>query len=85
VRLARDAFHPAGGVARKTLPPSLVRVRLVEEARFFVVRSSGTGGGTVTGVRLAGVFNVLQLLGANLIGFVLGVDGARYFAAHVRV
>ena len=27
-----------------------------------------------------GVFNVLLMMGANLAGFVLGVDGARYFA-----
>jgi hypothetical protein len=27
-----------------------------------------------------GVFNVLLIMGVNLVGFVLGVDGARYFA-----
>ena len=26
-----------------------------------------------------GVFNVLLMMGANLAGFVLGVDGAQYF------
>ncbi|KAH9962805.1 hypothetical protein BGW80DRAFT_1463403 [Lactifluus volemus] len=28
---------------------------------------------------LGGVFNILLLMGANLVGFVLGVDGAQYF------
>ena len=26
------------------------------------------------------MFNVLLIVGANLVGFILGVDGARYFA-----
>ena len=30
-----------------------------------------------------GVFNVLLMMGANLIGFVLGVDGAQYLAHEV--
>ena len=33
--------------------------------------------GTVT--TAGGVFNVLLIMGANMVGFVLGVDGARYF------
>jgi len=27
-----------------------------------------------------GVFNILLMMGANLVGFVLGMDGAQYFA-----
>ena len=29
---------------------------------------------------VGGVFNILLMMGANLVGFVLGVDGAQYFA-----
>ncbi|KAF8273494.1 MBOAT-domain-containing protein [Lactarius quietus] len=51
-------------VARKALPPSLFR------DKWWYRHACAAGG----------VFTVLLMMGANLVGFVLGVDGARYFA-----
>jgi len=67
VWLARGAVHPTGGRRKKTLPSSLFGNRWWY--RYACAAS--------------GVFNVLLMMGANLIGFVLGVDGARYFAREI--
>jgi len=32
---------------------------------------------------IGGVFNILMMMGANLVGFVVGMDGAQYLAYHI--
>jgi len=54
-------------VARRVLPPSMF------EERWWYRHACAAGG----------VFNVLLMMGANLIGFVLGMDGAQYLAHEV--
>ena len=72
-------------VAKKTFPPSLVRACLCVAGRrhrllFFFFEQFGDKWWYRHACAAGGVFNVLLMMGANLVGFVLGVDGARYFA-----
>ncbi len=75
--------------ARKALPPSLVRARASPCGRFWATCSMKSilsfctqfGDKWWYGHVCAadGMCNVLLMMGANLVGFVIGVDAARYF------
>jgi D-alanyl-lipoteichoic acid acyltransferase DltB (MBOAT superfamily) len=77
-------------VARRALPPSMVRA---QPSQFLTMDPFLRGSvlcmqfGERWWYRHAcaagGVFNVLLMMGANLIGFVLGMDGAQYLAREV--
>jgi len=71
--------------ARKALPPSLVRACASTSGKLVLIRLCfRTQFGDKWWYRhvcaAGGVCNVLLMMGANLVGFVLGVDGAQYFA-----
>ncbi|KAH9006659.1 MBOAT-domain-containing protein [Lactarius deliciosus] len=87
--LARRAVHPAGSRGEEGVPAvssACLRPRLsgrfCGDSQHRVHFDSGgahhVGGG-------GGMCNVLLMMGANLLGFVLGVDGAQYFARRSTV
>jgi hypothetical protein len=78
--LARGAVRPAGGrreegapaVASTCLPPHRWRRHSLCFCKQF--------GGKLWYNPRPGMFNALLMMGTNLVGLVLGVDGVRYFA-----
>ena len=68
-------------IARRALPPSMVRaLTLYERIVSYSVMQFGDRWWYRHVCAAGGVFNVLLMMGANLVGFVLGMDGAQYFA-----
>ena len=90
--LARGAFHPPGGDGKEGAPSidgacaiiSSIRCILTAGALAFIVSVSYAQFGEKWWYRhvcaIGGVFNVLLMMGANLVGFVVGMDGAQYLA-----
>ncbi|KAN0133364.1 hypothetical protein V8E53_008804 [Lactarius tabidus] len=75
----RGAVYLARG-RREAVLPSLVRACLLAEASRMFLYSVWGQVVVPSCCAAVGVFNVLLIMGVNLVGFVLGVDGARYFA-----
>ena len=80
-------------MARKVLPPSTVRAPLfpLRPRVLFLFNSSFLFFCAQFGERwwyrhlcaFGGVFNILLMMGANLVGFVVGMDGAQYLASQL--
>ena len=81
--MGRGAVHPAGGRRKEDIPAitgawfALWKGHHCSYFSWCVVRYRWWYRHACAA---GGVFNVLLMMGANVVGFVLGVDGARYFA-----
>jgi D-alanyl-lipoteichoic acid acyltransferase DltB (MBOAT superfamily) len=77
-------------MARRALPPSMVRAQLFQSFTtedesvltwsFVLCMQFGERWWYRHACAAGGVFNILLMMGANLVGFVLGMDGAQYLA-----
>ena len=93
--LARGTFHPPGGNGKEGAPsvngacPIIFSILCALIASplltcIFILSVFCAQFGEKWWYRhvcaIGGVFNVLMMMGANLVGFVVGMDGARYLA-----
>jgi hypothetical protein len=89
VGLARGTFYPPGGNGKEDTPSingacavisSILCTLRVSPLVTVLCAQFGEKWWYRHICAIGGVFNILMMMGANLVGFVVGMDGAQYFA-----